>query len=115
MAIDRDLFLPILALDSYNRGYNEGTKIGGTQLGTATITRQKVDSGWQALGFYATSYDWQGETVISYRGTDNFSPRSDFTFNGAGASDIFTGWTIALGTGAALAEVPSQREARAQS
>lgn len=31
-----DLFLAILAMDAYNRGYNEGVKVTGSQLGNAT-------------------------------------------------------------------------------
>ncbi len=29
-----------------------------------------------AAGFYAVSYDWNGETVISYRGTDTADPQA---------------------------------------
>ena len=72
MATSRDLFLAILALDSYNRGYNPGltglSEAVGTQIGTATITKTTKDAN-QAASFYATAYTWNGETVISYRGT----------------------------------------------
>lgn len=37
MPISNDLFLAILAMDSYNRGYNAGINISGNTLGTATI------------------------------------------------------------------------------
>ena len=39
MAQDRnqELFLAILALESYNRGYEPGMVIGGRQIGTATL------------------------------------------------------------------------------
>lgn len=45
MPISSDLFRAILALDSYNRGYNAGvgdpsTGLPGTQIGNATIGRQ---------------------------------------------------------------------------
>jgi hypothetical protein len=92
-----DLFLSILALDSYNRGYNAGTNVTGEQVGTAQITSQGFSDDWQNIGFYATAYSFGGETIISYRGTDNFGAHGDFTANGSGASDIFTGWSIAFG------------------
>jgi Lipase (class 3) len=91
-----DLFLSILALDAYNRGYAAGTNIDGTGVGTATFVRDTDTSAAQADGFYGIAYDWNGKTVISYRGTDNFGS-GDFTSNGTGASDLTTGWTIALG------------------
>ncbi len=100
MTIARDLFLAILALDSYNRGYNAGVAglSDAGSLGTATLTTDSTEKlglgATQAAGFYATAYDWNGETIISYRGTDNFGPFESTT---AGASDIWTGWSLALG------------------
>jgi len=47
MAISNDLYMAILAMDSYNRGYNAGIKdpnatadqgLLGTQIGNATFT-----------------------------------------------------------------------------
>ena len=75
MAIDDDVFRAILALDSYNRGYDAEVDIsalGGstTQLGTATLGDQKGDAEAQAASFFAQSYTYNGETIISYRGTD---------------------------------------------
>lgn len=99
MAISKDLFLAILALDSYNRGYNVGVS-GlsdnlGTEIGSARISGRPMDpTAAASIGFYATAYDWNGETIISYRGTDNFGPFESTT---AGASDIWTGWSLALG------------------
>ncbi len=67
--MNRDVFLSLLALDSYNRGY--GTNINGLaetgSLGSANIRDFKPDeqAGWQAAGFYAIAYDWNGETIIS--------------------------------------------------
>ena len=89
----RDLMLSIFALDAYNRGYAEGTTVDSQGLGTATKIGELANSN---IGFYGIAYDWNGETVISYRGTDNFGT-GDYTSNGTGASDISTGWTIALG------------------
>ena len=100
MAISKDLFLAILSMDAYNRGYNAGIQISdeeGTQIGAAKInvTSGQVNSikdAAQAASFYAVAYDVDGAdidglaagtTVISYRGTDQigskrrvgFSPR----------------------------------------
>lgn len=74
-----DVFLSLLALDAYNRGYGRnvfanGNAIdgseGGLQIGNATILNVDLPSGSEAAGFYAIAYDWNAETVISYRGTN---------------------------------------------
>jgi len=94
MAISKDLFLAILSMDAYNRGYNEGIAgLGGAgaKVGNATIKDVDLPTGAQAASFYAVAYDVDGAdidgldstTVISYRGTDQigskrrvgFSPR----------------------------------------
>jgi hypothetical protein len=72
--MNRDVFLSLLALDAYNRG--EGAALNGLTesgaIGTATIREFQPgeQEGWEAAGFYAIAYDWNGETVISYRGTN---------------------------------------------
>jgi hypothetical protein len=79
MPISNELFLAILAMDAYNRGYNSGmgnrnTGLEGTQLGNAMILRDvDLPQGSEASSFFAQAYYWNGTTVISYRGTDNFS------------------------------------------
>lgn len=91
---ERDLFLAILAMDSYNRGNGAGINDGGTgdtnglgdasdgsvRIGNATITYNLQDAGItdaaQAAGFYAVAYETQYGTVISCRGTD-FAPAGD--------------------------------------
>jgi hypothetical protein len=110
MSISKDLFLAILSMDAYNRGYGAGLTnedvgaqggLGETgQLGNATLlTRASLGlddqayQNWQAAGFYALAYQWNGETVIAYRGTDN----ADWTTLGDGASDLWQGWTVGLG------------------
>ena len=75
----RDLFLAILAMDSYARGYKASLKISGsdnigTRLGDATISAHASDDPANdpyKSDFYAVAYKWNGETIISYRGTDN--------------------------------------------
>lgn len=88
--MNHDLFLSILAMDSYNRGY--GVAITGLEesgdLGNATVRNFQVgeQDGWSAAGFYALAYNWNGETIISYRGTDN--PK---------VQDAINGFTVAMG------------------
>jgi hypothetical protein len=79
---EKDLFLAILAMDSYNRGYDAGLMDNGendpdglgdspgTAVGGATILDVDLPQGAQAAGFYAVAYQTQYGTVISYRGTD---------------------------------------------
>lgn len=91
MTINNALMNAILAMDSYNRGYNRAielaTVVNSTQIGNALIIKQsQIDTGTQGvnIGFYALSYSYNGETVISYRGTD-------------GASDAVYGWPLGDG------------------
>jgi hypothetical protein len=75
MATQTDLFLAVLALDAYNRGYNQGmTFVGdsdapGSAIGDATIQFATDDQASRSANFYAVAYSWDGEAVISYRGT----------------------------------------------
>lgn len=82
--MNRDVFLSLLALDAYNRGYGQGVflnpsdSLNGQEernrfIGTARVTNQsdvEVETPGVDAGFYAIAYDWNGETVISYRGTN---------------------------------------------
>lgn len=96
--MNRDLFLSILALDAYNRGYGERLSFTGnsddvgTQIGNATVSSQldtSADSDAQDADFYAIAYDWNGETVISYRGTDNLGADAVSGYGvGAGISGV---------------------------
>jgi hypothetical protein len=90
-----DLFMAILSMDSYNRGYDPGIALSGNTGGGATITTdsavltvngQRIDI---SAGFYAAAYETQYGTAISYRGTD---------FDGGPATnDVVSGWTFAVG------------------
>ena len=56
--MNRDLFITILSMDSYNRGDGQSIredKLGGNRAGDATILtfRSEVSAGWEAAGFYA--------------------------------------------------------------
>ena len=106
--MNRDLFLAILSMDSYNRGYGQnvllktgdsttGQSEAGRNLGNAKILSFQIPLASAASGFYAIAYNWNGETVISYRGT-NF----DVANGGAELlKDIFDGWTLGAGYPAA--------------
>jgi hypothetical protein len=92
MTMSKDLFLSILSMDAYNRGYNPG--IAGLSesgaIGNATLlTRaglgvsQNDYADWQAASFYGLAYKLtqsvgtpgnqiaSGTTIISYLGTDD--------------------------------------------
>ncbi len=101
--MNSDVFLSLLALDSYNRGYGAGLndldfRANVTKIGNATIkTDSEIELGDDAeqAGFYAIAYEWRdpedGElkTVISYRGTsfDDWPATNDIT----------NGWTLDAG------------------
>ena len=97
--MNRDVFASILAMDSYNRDYGAGLKVTGKKLGSAQIiSRQSLEisntkyNDWQAAGFYAIAYDWNGEKVISFRGTDFGEVESR-------ARDVLNGWSMFTGFG----------------
>ena len=83
--MNRDVFLSILAMDSYQRGYSPGIGgVTGDRIGTAAIRQDSsvlLDKNGNRVdikvGFFSQSYQWGGETVISYRGTD-FDPTNNF-------------------------------------
>lgn len=93
--MNRDLFLALMALDSYNRGNDRSPKISrigasspgsdiGLRLGNAVITRDDLSSVASASGFYALAYGWNGEKIVSFRGAD-------------GLNEVTKGWTIGAG------------------
>ena len=76
MTISVELSYAILALDSYNRGYDPGvpglSDAPGTQIGNRTILDTDLPIGSETASFYAAAYqDASGNIVISYRGTDD--------------------------------------------
>jgi hypothetical protein len=78
MSVSSELMYAILAMDAYNRGYNPGIAgLGGmgSQIGTATVGIDADDPEGvaQAAGFYGLAYQWNGETIIAYRGSDSYS------------------------------------------
>jgi hypothetical protein len=77
--MNRDVFLSLLALDAYNRGYGEklGDLAASGKIGEAYIQFDSLVLGGTAqnradalTGFYAIAYEWNGKTIISYRGTN---------------------------------------------
>jgi hypothetical protein len=85
--MNRELFLAILSMDSYNRGYGRSLKFdptatandgndAGKKIGNATILDIDLPQNSTNYGFYASAYRLgdgsNAETVISYRGSDNF-------------------------------------------
>ena len=103
--MNSDLFKAILALDSYNRGYGASIKFGNlsgnnsvdapeTPIGNATIFRANGDLTAQSIGFYGIAYDYAGEKVVSFRGTDD-------PLGASFGSDIWNGWSGGLGIGLA--------------
>jgi hypothetical protein len=73
MPISDDLFMAILSMDAYNRGYGQGLVVSGDQIGNAflSIIANDPEGVARNASFFAQSYTWNGQTVISYRGTDD--------------------------------------------
>lgn len=95
--MNADLLKAILAMDSYNRGYNKGLDLGDgndpidLQIGEATVIGQSNVSGASdevGASFYAISYQIgygpDPEIIIAYRGTDE-------------GWDVLSGWPGGLG------------------
>lgn len=70
MSLTQELYLAILAMDAYNQGEEPGLAGIGDDIGIAHRVKTRDDL---TVGFSATEYEWDGKTVISYRGTDDDS------------------------------------------
>jgi hypothetical protein len=75
--MNSDLMMAVLSMDAYNRGYGAGLSVPGTSVGYAAIIQDssilKDNNGNsldQPANFYAVAYQWNGQTVVSFRGTD---------------------------------------------
>ena len=60
MAISKDLFLALLSMDAYNRGYGQGIEglpnAIGSLVGDASIIQDDISAEAKAAGFYAVAY-----------------------------------------------------------
>jgi hypothetical protein len=92
-----DLMRAVLAMDAYSRGYDQGLLLepsGEYDIGKMSIIAQSdtlAGSFGVNIGFYAAAYQGDGETIISFRGTDDFG-------TGLLTKDMLYGWTLALGS-----------------
>jgi len=70
--LDDDVFAALLALDAYNREYQQGVELDPTMtgLGHATFLMDVDQIDGAPSSFYARAYTYNGEIIISYRGTD---------------------------------------------
>ncbi len=104
MTMSPTVYRAILAMDAYNRGYGANLELIGDSIGLIQILSREsfaITEGqyalWQTAGFYASAYSWNGETIISYRGT-NFNLNDGANIADSSAfRDIWNGWS--LGTG----------------
>ncbi|MFN0193058.1 MAG: hypothetical protein ACKVP5_13960, partial [Aestuariivirga sp.] len=77
--MNRDVFLAIAAMDAYNQGYDAGIELIEHGIGTADFVADSRILGANGQrpdideSFYALAYRWNGETIISYRGTDSIT------------------------------------------
>ena len=99
---DRELLLAILAIDSYNQGYDAGLKHGATRIGSASLhTDSSIklgEEGTKSAGFYASAYKLgDGSTVISFRGTDRLVGDGNNRIEQVVRGDIWNGWVGGAG------------------
>jgi hypothetical protein len=102
MTVSSKLFTAILAMDSYNRGYNARvgdphTGLTGTAIGNALVSASLAD---ENTAFFAQAYTisgggvaglTNGQEAISYRGADNI-------FGSSGTNgDLVAGWSLGFG------------------
>ncbi|GAB7550952.1 hypothetical protein NRB_04480 [Novosphingobium sp. 11B] len=103
MSIDQNVFLSILAMDSYNRGPAQNLDVPGSSLGNATFSFNNdsialLGNSSLSTGFYAAAYTWNGQIVISYRGTDTQLGETPAEFlSSPMLNDIFNGWRVGAG------------------
>jgi hypothetical protein len=82
-----DLMMAVLALHSYDddKTFN--------QIGNANVTNRSEDG----FGFYANSYTYNGETIISFRGSDGYI-----------VGDAWYGWGAGVGAETTQAGLAAQ-------
>ena len=97
MAVSDDLLMAILSMDAYNRGVGTFhlTGLTGDRVGNAVLRTDPLPLGSPAMSFSAQAYDWNGQKVISYRGTDTLT-------------DVLTGWVTGAGIMGPQAQLAAQ-------
>jgi Ca2+-binding RTX toxin-like protein len=88
--MNQDLMLAVLAMDAYN---TKGS------VGTAVNLNIFISPEMLAAGFSAQAYTYNGETIISFRGTDP---------GWAAVNDIFNGWSGGAGVQSTQAGLAAQ-------
>ncbi|MCP4935277.1 MAG: hypothetical protein GY927_13995 [bacterium] len=80
-------------MDAYNQGYGAGIKHNKTRIGTASLTTDSTrefrdpdapegtTTPDEVVDFYAAAYSYNGQTVISYRGTDDPLPDVNYRYS----------------------------------
>ena len=120
--MNRDLFLAILSMDSYNRGYGRGIKFSpgessadrtdfGAKIGNATVLNVELPAGSKEVGFYGITYLIEAGTVpgitvdtkvVMYRGSDNIPGFLDIVLDWAlgrtSTSDAQNGFGVGGGS-----------------
>ena len=101
MPMTTELYMALLSMDSYNRGYGQRLNVvaaGGsiTQIGNATIGTDALPAGAVSAGFFAQSYTLNGQKIIAYRGTDDQFRLTSLIADIA-ASDVWNGYTSSVG------------------
>ena len=99
VTISNELLLAILSMDAYNRNYSPSITdqglpnvgMSGSQIGTATLLEIPRPSNYQSASFFAQAYTLaNGQTVISYRGTDQPLRDRDDRYASSAASEMAT-------------------------
>ncbi|MEM9158591.1 MAG: hypothetical protein AAGB46_06035, partial [Verrucomicrobiota bacterium] len=114
----------VLSMDSYHRGYEAGIEMESAYVGPAFVgpdssvfgpfpldplTRLDRERGFYAVAYYLGRETARGsDTVISFRGTDNFWGAdleslvvyldTNAFFNRRSGSDIWEGWSVGAGS-----------------
>jgi hypothetical protein len=79
MPMTTEVYMALLAMDSYNRGYGQSLDVVANGASTTQIGNANVEissntipaSSEVAAGFFAQSYTLNGQKIIAYRGTDD--------------------------------------------
>ncbi|MCB1558098.1 MAG: hypothetical protein KDJ50_04170 [Alphaproteobacteria bacterium] len=114
--MDSNVFKALLAMDAYNRGYAEGitlpSVVNSTEIGKALIVSQSdTDSSSEPVqaGFYGIAYQLDGgETIVSYRGTDQapdlFAALQSGDLSKLLTADVMNGYGLGAGSPTTMAK-----------